>query len=345
MITQFLLKKSRFSVFQRGLNLFKPTVMRTFTSFNVDYYKNRFLTSNMFCLVRNPLCAQPFISVTQKIKIPIEEGKTIKDMEKETQTKNQVNSLDFFTHDGARISKSTHAETLSTLPYFKLIIDNKKEYIVISEKSFSFHNQKYELEGNVKKFYDYCKDMQMDDDKALLLSKYSSDVVEKLSQRKEWSKDDFIDEAFEGLVQIAHDIREEKDILQAQYDLLKEHRKPLDVVKGHIDREAEIYAKRKISLMFYIIAAQFALVQYGTYILFSWDIMEPITCGMTLGDAVFAYFFWARTKCSYTLSGVFNHYFLKKKNKLAKKENFDQENYDKIETALRIFKKRIRQLK
>jgi hypothetical protein len=266
-------------------------------------------------------------------------------MEATTRSTSGVKSLDFYTHDGARIAKSTYAETLSDLPYFRLIVDDTKEYIVISEKSFSFQNQKYELEGNVKKFYDYCKEMQMDDDKALLLSKYCSSVVAKLSTKKEWTKEDLIDEAFEGMVRVAHDNREEKEVLTAQYDLLKDHRRPLDVVKGNIERDAESHARRRIFLMFYVIASQYLMVQYGTYILFSWDIMEPITCGMTLGDACVAYFFWAFTKSSYSLSGVFGYYYNKRKNKLAKKENYDQENYEKIETALAILKRRIRELK
>lgn len=323
----------------------QPSRLRKFSTLTSDFYENRFLTSNMFCLVRNPLYSAPFISVTKNMKIPIREGDTIDDMEKSTKASNQIRSLDFYTHDGARIARTTLSETLSSLPYFKLVIDSSKEYIVISEKSFSFQNQKYELDGSVKKFYDYCKDLQMDDDKALLLSKYSSLLIGKLSTRQEWTKDDVIDEIFEGLVRVAHDIREEKEILQAQYDLLKQHRKPLDIVKGNIEREAELYARRRVFMMFYIIAAQYLLVQYGTYILFSWDIMEPFTCGMTLGDGVMAYIFWAITKNSYSLSGIFDYFYTKRKNKLAKKENFDHNNYEKIETALAMLKRRIRELK
>jgi len=341
MLNQFLIRKAAFRSVKpcfRSLSLMK---YRNFSTFTVDLYENRFLTSNMFCLVRNPVLSQPFISVTHNIKIPIEDGKTLEDMERETLDKHNLSSLDFYTHDGAKIARSTSSEALSSLPYFKLVIDKSKEYIVISEESFN----KYELEGNVKNFYDYCKENEMNDDKALLLSKYCSDVVDKISKKKKWSKDEFIHEAFEGLVQVAHEIREEKEVLQAQYDLLKDHRRPLDIVRGKIEREAEMFARRRIFTMFYFIAAQYVLVQYGTYILFSWDIMEPLTCGMTLGDAVLAYMFWAKTKSSYTLSGIFNHFYNKRKNKLAKRENFDQENYEKIQTALSILKKRIRELK
>ena len=41
-----------------------------------------------------------------------------------------------------------------------------------------------------------------------------------------------------------------------------------------------------------VIMMQFALSQYGTYVAFSWDIMEPITACVSLSDAIAGYFFW-----------------------------------------------------
>ena len=226
-----------------------------------------------------------------------------------------------------------------------MVVDNDREYIVISEKSFSFQNQKYELEGNVKNFYDYCKSIEIPDEKALVLSKYSSSLFDKMANRQNWTKQEFLDKALELLIDNAHEAREEKDVVRAKYDLLKTHRKPLDEVKSRIERDSELYAKRKILTMFSVIFSQYVLVQYGTYIMFSWDIMEPITCAMTLGDAVFAYLFWAWTKTSYSMSGVFQHYYNKKKAKLSKKENFDEEQYEKIQSTLSIMKKRLNELK
>jgi len=60
--------------------------------------------------------------------------------------------------------------------------------------------------------------------------------------------------------------------------------------------EIELQADRKTRRVLFgflsIFVSQYMLVQYGTYVYFSWDIMEPITCGMTLGDAICSYFFW-----------------------------------------------------
>ena len=86
------------------------------------------------------------------------------------------------------------------------------------------------------------------------------------------------------------------------------------------------------------------LVFYGTYVAFSWDIMEPITCGMTLGDAICAYFFWIWSKKPYSINGVRDFFYERKKNKLIKKLNLDYENFEKTEEAINIIKSRLREL-
>lgn len=72
---------------------------------------------------------------------------------------------------------------------------------------------------------------------------------------------------------------------------------------------------------------QFALVQYGTYVAFSWDIMEPITCTMTLGDAIIGYFFWLITGRPYSLADVRANYYEKLLKKSMAKNNIDYEQF------------------
>jgi len=73
---------------------------------------------------------------------------------------------------------------------------------------------------------------------------------------------------------------------------------------SEIDKRADRTSKRVVTGFFSIILSQFLLIQYGTYIAFSWDIMEPITCGMTLGDAICAYMYWIWTNKPYSMQGL-----------------------------------------
>lgn len=111
-----------------------------------------------------------------------------------------------------------------------------------------------------------------------------------------------------------------------------------------IERAADRSARRVLWSFASIFVTQFALIQYGTYLAFSWDIMEPITCGMTLGDVVCGYFFWIWTKRPYSLEGLRDHFFERKKAKLVKKNAVDYENYLRTEEAIKIIKNRLKEL-
>jgi hypothetical protein len=72
--------------------------------------------------------------------------------------------------------------------------------------------------------------------------------------------------------------------------------------------------------------------------------MEPITCGMALGDVVSGYFFWIWTGRPYSLNGLKEHFFERKKAKLIKKTQIDYANYLKTEEAIQIIKGRLQEL-
>ena len=72
--------------------------------------------------------------------------------------------------------------------------------------------------------------------------------------------------------------------------------------------------------------------------------MEPITCGMTLGDAICSYFFWVWAKRPYTIQGLKDFFYERKKRKLMKKHNLDYDNYLKTQEAIKIIKERLREL-
>ena len=72
--------------------------------------------------------------------------------------------------------------------------------------------------------------------------------------------------------------------------------------------------------------------------------MEPITCAMTLGDAVCAYFFWVWSKEPYSVQGLSDFFNERKKKKLIKKYHIDYDNFLKTEEAIKIIKNRLKEL-
>jgi hypothetical protein len=108
--------------------------------------------------------------------------------------------------------------------------------------------------------------------------------------------------------------------------------------------QAHTTARRVLFSFLTVFVTQYVGIFYGTYLSFSWDIMEPITCGMTLGDTVFAYFFWLWSNKPYTVDGLRSFFFERKKAKLIKKYNLDYDNFLKTEEAIKIIKERLKEL-
>ena len=73
---------------------------------------------------------------------------------------------------------------------------------------------------------------------------------------------------------------------------------------SNLKEQCNLSAARTSAAFLGTFLTQFFITQYGTYVMFSWDIMEPITCGMTLLDSVFAYSFWLWAGKPWDLDGL-----------------------------------------
>ena len=104
-------------------------------------------------------------------------------------------------------------------------------------------------------------------------------------------------------------------------------------------------AKRYLNFFVSVFLIQYGFVQYGTFVAFSWDVIEPITCAMTLGDACLAYLFWMISKKPYTLNGIREYFEGRAQRRLIKKYSLDYDNFLRTEKAIKIIKERLDELK
>lgn len=87
------------------------------------------------------------------------------------------------------------------------------------------------------------------------------------------------------------------------------------------------------------------LTQYGTYVVFSWDIIEPITCLMGFSDAVLGYLFWLRTGKPWDIAGLGAHFERKKFLKELKKSKMDVNKFETTKRAIALLEGRLAGLK
>lgn len=80
-------------------------------------------------------------------------------------------------------------------------------------------------------------------------------------------------------------------------------------------------------------------MQYGTYKLFSWDIMEPIACMLESFDMIIAYLFWMSTQEDYDLEDISNVFQgTERTRRIYKSYGFNVADYNETKDMLKYLR-------
>jgi len=108
--------------------------------------------------------------------------------------------------------------------------------------------------------------------------------------------------------------------LQLQVEFLESKLKDWQMKKEIIIKKLDNKGKRRVNFFLGFTLTQIALIQYGTYVAFSWDIIEPITCLLGVVDLIIAYLFWLRSNREYSFEELNSHYIFRRINSRLNKE-------------------------
>ncbi|EAS03777.2 transmembrane protein, putative, partial (macronuclear) [Tetrahymena thermophila SB210] len=171
-----------------------------------------------------------------------------------------------------------------------------------------------------------CKGFNLNPQEQHILSDYVTRFSEQLTQSVYKQVDrDFISLVNQKvLTELSLNQKYKEEIYNIIYNTLnKKLQRQLQKQKELfevIDKKSNKYMKR----IFYISASKILALQYCTYVLLSWDIMEPITCLFGIFDIGLAYFFWLVTHKDFDYLNLRERYIQKKQNSI---ENYLQQEY------------------
>lgn len=128
--------------------------------------------------------------------------------------------------------------------------------------------------------------------------------------------------------------------LDEQIDLLQNRIDTLKGVKSKADEEIHKKAKKRMRMIMGFYLLQIFAMQYGTYSLFCWDIMEPIACLLESFDMIIAYIFWLSTQEDFELDAVEERMISNRTSKIYRRHGFNVANYKENQQMLDYLKKR-----
>lgn len=106
----------------------------------------------------------------------------------------------------------------------------------------------------------------------------------------------------------------------------------------NIKKAAEKYARRLLWIGFGITAFQCAYIGIGTYMIHSWDFMEPQAYAINLGNFILAYATYALRRQEMSKDQIFKILTEKKMKQISQINGFDLEKFEEISKELKSLK-------
>jgi hypothetical protein len=113
----------------------------------------------------------------------------------------------------------------------------------------------------------------------------------------------------------------------------------LNELKKTLDAKADFRAKSLLALGSTIFVGQFAFIMGGTFVHYSWDVMEPIAYTMMLGNFTVGFFFYALLKKEMALTNLKDMMAARSANRLYRKRGLDIERLRQLETEIKELRK------
>jgi hypothetical protein len=123
---------------------------------------------------------------------------------------------------------------------------------------------------------------------------------------------------------------------------LYEKRDALEKLKDDRIQDLKKKSKFRLKCLYSLIGAQMLFTQWGTYVQYSWDIIEPIACLFGLMDMILAYSYWIYSNNEFDFRTFEDGYLNNKVFKqLGKEINFNEEMEDihQMITHMQVYEK------
>lgn len=291
----------------------------------------------------SPTVNVPIISLPRHGKSPItltlDPNKSIWQLIEQQSRRQIFKTLELYSLHGTKYSSSTLLSEVLSEP-FNIVVDNQQTFCVVNHEIDKV-SLPYAPEDKVlsdKYFWEHGLSARS----AEVLAFFNRNLIDNLNllENTKVSRDLLRTLTNKVVLERANEYRNYVKTLTSHIEALEDIYVEELRFKAEIEAAAEKSSDRKYTAFVSVIGTQFLGVQYGTYYLFSWDIMEPITCMMAMGDTFFAYWFWMRSQHSYDADGLRSYFYNKKLDKLYRKSRFNRSEVEQVNQLIQSLKEK-----
>mmetsp|Transcript_71510 Transcript_71510/g.83186 ORF Transcript_71510/g.83186 Transcript_71510/m.83186 type:complete len:349 (-) Transcript_71510:133-1179(-) len=290
-------------------------------------------------------------TLEEKIEFNLPEEATVNDLINEVvKSSKGVKNCKAVTLDKAEIASITKLEDVKA-DNFYLLINNEDILKIISLDSTDAESQ----DKMYQKVESYCESIGVPFIERKIILNYLKRVdqhsIENFSKplfadknvyAEPFDKNILLDNLVEGLSNNRNQKSENEQRLYSDYHKTKQQIEELKIKRSELETQAHRRAKTKMIAGLFALFGQFSFVGVGTYVVYSWDIIEPMVYFINLAASVgLSYQFFA-TYRDFSHQSFLNHLKEKELQKLYVRNNFPVQELQALEDKLFVLERVIK---
>ncbi|EAR89938.1 transmembrane protein, putative (macronuclear) [Tetrahymena thermophila SB210] len=257
-----------------------------------------------------------------------------------------------YTLDKKELSETVMLDDLEGSNFYICDLTNKHLFLV--------HNQDVEIKNEYQKIDKYCKDINLSYIQKQTIINYLnrvdtivrmktgqeifSDESQQPDKRLLINKSDLVKSMIEALPTNKNQHTEYEASLMLRYQELQKVLSQMSQQKAFIDNIAHKQVKRKMSLGLFALVGQFCFVGFGTYHVWSWDIVEPMAYFLTSAGVIYLNTHFFKYFQDYSNEGFYDYLKDKQLEKLYLKYEFNLDQYNLIQQEINSLERKLKSL-
>ena len=233
---------------------------------------------------------------------------------------------------------SDTAPTILLLRENFLLKINEEWYSVISETEDPLFSVKADHTLSEKTIFALCQNAGYSLRQTATLGKFISSLANDLSDHKHNQVDSHIIKAIteKNLYERAIEAKNHIEQIDNKLNFLRKKLADFEELASTAEAKLLVRAKKRLKWFSGLIFTQLLAIQYGTYVAFSWDVMEPITCLLGILDVIIAYSFWLSTNRAYSFNNIGLNYIESRRKKAYRKIGIDTEEIEETKNLIKL---------
>lgn len=207
---------------------------------------------------------------------------------------------------------------------FSLVLNNTDHFMVLKFAEEDIFDNDFQRARDIPTMQ-MLRELGCTQAKRSILSNFANQVIDEILKVKSSEgkiNGHTLQKIIEGKIQAdSLRIKTEVDRIEQMLKVLYQKKSSILEIKGAVEEKFAARSRRRLKALYSLIMFQMLFTQWGTYVKYSWDVMEPICNLFAIFDSILAYSYWLAKNDDYSL-GSFEKSFIESKTEQTLNKKF-----------------------